>query len=646
MAALRRPSAVSTDSNQPPSPRLRQSIVNRLRWSFLVSSTVPLLLVGLLLLRLNQEAQETRVYAEQRNSALRVARDVGDYLDAFRQQLDNFALLVRPGVSDIALANAAQRVQTRNYPNMYDLAVINVDAEERLRILRLQSMPPDRLRSFADDPDILAVLQQGSGRILLIETGDDRRHVVILMRPIRSDTNAVVGVLRAELSAEPMLEWLRAPMEIGESSAYLVDSGNAQILIDDGRPNFEAPENLRQLLESPEGIQQYSGARKQSVVASTAPVLINAGAESVGWSVVLELPTVTAFAETRRSLIILSAVVVLVGVIVLGYGLRQARAIVTPLNRLRDSAQQIGSGNLEHRIAPAANDEFGDLAESFNRMAEQLQRSRDEIERQNQRLRDGLLLARDIQLGLLPRRPPWNADVAVSHATLIPADEVGGDFYTYASLGNGQVAIAIGDISGKGVGAALLMALTSNAVELLSRHITAPGELLAALNRLLTPRLRANRMNAAILLAVLDIRLNTVRLANAGMIAPIIVGATGCRMIDIGGLPVGMWHQAAYPEQEIILAPGDTLLMISDGVVEAHNTERTIFGFERLETLVCGLGADTEVQTLVEGILVGVRTYMGTAEQHDDMTIVAIRPSVLHQEPSSNEEIPEHYVAL
>lgn len=285
------------------------------------------------------------------------------------------------------------------------------------------------------------------------------------------------------------------------------------------------------------------------------------------------------------------------------------------------------------------------MARAFNQMAAHLQSSLAEIAKQNERLRRGLALARDIQIGLLPEAPPWRADTIAVAARSIPAYEVGGDFYTYVALSEGRAAIAIGDISGKGIGAALLMALTSSTVESQGRLLEHPATVLSALNQLLAPRLRANHMNAALLFAVFDPYRATVRMANAGMIAPMLISAKGNRFIDVGGLPLGTMSGARYHEQEITIETGDMLLLVSDGVVEAHDPQGDLLGFERLEEIV-GAAQPGDVQALVELVLKHVQEHIDTAEQHDDITIVAIRPHVLSVNSSTDQEQAIDYAII
>jgi serine phosphatase RsbU (regulator of sigma subunit) len=328
--------------------------------------------------------------------------------------------------------------------------------------------------------------------------------------------------------------------------------------------------------------------------------------------------------------ILLTLLVIVAGLLALFWAFRQARRFLEPLAALRGGAAALGTGHLEHRIAALGDDELGDLARTFNGMAEHLQESLAEIERRNERALRGLALARDIQIGLLPERPPWSGDMIEVHARSIPAYEVGGDFYT---------------ISGKGVGAALLMALTSSAVESQGRELEHPAQVLHALNQLLAARLKANHMNAALLFAVIDPNKRVLHVANAGMIAPVRLSRNGSQFIEAGGLPLGAYAGAVYQEQTVPLEPGDALLFLSDGVVEAHNSEGELFGFERLEATVAEVHP-SNIRGLVDVVIDRVQTFMGETEQHDDITMVAVRPLIATEDITLNEERMIDYAAV
>jgi serine phosphatase RsbU (regulator of sigma subunit) len=623
----------------------RSSIANRLRWTLLISSTLPLLLVGALLIYINAQAQQRSVYNDQIDLASRVERDISRYVDDLHTQLERFALKVRPTTTKDQLANLAQDLVDRNYPNIIQLSVLDGLGQERLRMLKLLTIGENELINRGSEGSVLLALREGKTTYNPIQRNQDGIHSFVITLPLRNDGNAIVGVVRAEVNAEPIAQELLVAIANSKSYPYLIESTNGAVLLDDSKPDFRPPSEIHRLLMAPNGAEQYSGARHQNVIGALVPVVVNAGQDVTGWSVVVEQPSATAFASVRSSVLLLGLLVMLVGGLALLIAFRQARRFLGPLKALRTGAMSLGAGQLSYRIEALGDDEMGDLAQTFNQMAVHLQESLDEIEQRNERLRRAMALARDIQIGLLPDRPPWNGDEIAVYARSIPAYEVGGDFYSYLAMSEGRAAVAIGDISGKGVGAALLMALTSSAVESQGRQVEHPAQVLTALNNLLAPRLRANHMNAALLFVVIDPRERTLRVANAGMIAPVLVTPRGSRFIEVGGLPLGSFVGAVYNEEIVPFEAGDSLLLLSDGVVEAHGPGGELFGFERLEQTIAETRPE-DVREMVELVLERVQEHMGDMEQHDDITIVAVRPAVAPETGLLDEEQTISYAAI
>lgn len=605
-----------------PTTQRKRSIRGRLRWSYLLTSTLPLLLVGIILIVMSFRAQRENVYTNQVTLARSVARDASTYLSGMEAQILRLGLNLGPDVPRERLISAVGELFRANYPNIRELAIINTDGREVLHQYGNSALRPEELPDRGADKAVRAALT-GLGERGDIRKSDDGTPVYTLLLPLRDSASNVKGALSAEISAAPLTLVLRS----GVSNAgvvYLVDS-RQHVMLTNSEQTLTAPVGLADLFAAPVDVTQYVGASGQPVVGARGLI------SPVGWSIVVEQPSGIAFASLWRSVIVLTLLVAVMGLLALAWALRQSRQITLPLNALGKGAATLGAGHLDHRIPLRGDDELTDLAQTFNRMAERLQFSLSQIEHQNERLRHGLALARDIQVGLLPTVAPWNVDTLAVYARSLPAYEVGGDFYTYMAMPEGRAAIAIGDISGKGVGAALLMALTSSLIESHSRQTDHPAQVLDSLNTTLTPRMKANRMNAAVLYAVLDPTNLALTVANAGMIAPLLIGKSGARFMDIGGLPIGVLPTATYSEHEVTLDPGDALLFITDGVVEAHNAQGELFGFERLEALVAAMSDNTDVRTLVISILDSVQAFMGDTEQHDDITLVAVQPAHAHQ---------------
>ncbi|GAB4433647.1 MAG: hypothetical protein OHK0015_22590 [Chloroflexi bacterium OHK40] len=602
------------------------SITNRLRWSYLITSTLPLLLVGALLITVLLQVQQRNAFATQQAVADRIAGNIATFLYDLEQQLLRAARELRPD-DRVALAASAQRL-VNSSPDLRAITVLNANGEQVANstsdLLRAQEIMP----APVDQALIGDAISVGQGGRTAITRGDDGQPRFQIVLPVRDpQSGRISGALAAEVSAARLRQILRLGVQGEARSVYLIDAERT-VQLSDAVAGWRPPPSLEALFRDGQTVAEYPGGDSRLVLGARAPV---APVTATSWSVVVEQPSAEFFVEVYRSLILLAALVALVGALGLTWALYQARRLVNPIKALTAGAQALAGGHLQHRIDVEPGDELGQLASAFNQMAEQLQRSLSEIERQNEHLRHGLILARDIQQGLLPGAPPWRSEILSVCGRSLPASEVGGDFYTYLTLPGGRVAIAIGDISGKGVAAALLMALASSTLESQAHHFDRPAELLRAMHEALRPRLEANHMNAALLVAVFADDTRTMTVANAGMIAPLLVpgGADGLappRFIEVGGLPIGTAISGRYHEATIDLAPGDTVLFLSDGIVEAHNREGELYGFERLERLVAELPPELGVSGLVQRIIDAVLAFVGDADPHDDITIIATRP--------------------
>lgn len=613
--------------NDAPPARRRQSITARLRWSYLLTAIVPLLLVGTLLIVVLLQVQQRNAYASQQAVADQIAGNIATFLYDLEQQLLRSGRDLRPQSDDAALDAAARRL-VNSSPDLRAITVFDdvgaALASATSDLLAAQGLAPAPIdRGLVQD-----AISVGQGGRTTIMPGADGQSAFQVILPVRDpQSGMLVGAIAAEVNTARISQILRLAVQGAGKTAYLIDPQRA-VLLTDRTPGWRPPADLAPLFRSGATVGEYLGGDGQRVVGARAPV---APITAASWSVVVEQPSGELFVAVYRSVFLLGAVVALVGALALIGALVQARRLVTPIRALTAGAQELASGRLEHRIAVERGDELGQLATTFNEMAERLQGSLGEIERQNERLRHGLALARDVQQGLLPSAPPWRGELLSVAGRSLPASEVGGDFYSYMALPGGRAAVAIGDISGKGVAAALLMALTSSTVEAQAHFIERPAAMLRTLHETLRPRLQANQMNAGLLIAVFAADARSVTVANAGMIAPLLLQAAADPLcaptfIDVGGLPIGTPLEGSYREVTVPIGADDTLLLLSDGIVEAHNAAGELYGFERLEAAVAAAPATLGVDELVQHLLDGVLAFVGDAEPHDDITIIATRP--------------------
>ncbi len=241
-----------------------------------------------------------------------------------------------------------------------------------------------------------------------------------------------------------------------------------------------------------------------------------------------------------------------------------------------------------------------------------------------QRFEQELEVARLIQQNFLPKQLPELADWQVA-AYYRPAREVGGDFYDVIPISEDRIGFVIGDVTDKGVPAALVMAATRSVLRASVQRIVDPGEVLERVNEHLCPDM-PEKMFVTCLYGVLDITTGRFLFANAGHDLPYVKTAGGSVELRARGMPLGLMSGMAYEEKEIVLAPGDSLLLHSDGVVEAHSPAGDMFGFPRLKEAVARYPGGSE---LIDRVLEDVRDHTGPdAEQEDDITMVTLSRSL------------------
>jgi sigma-B regulation protein RsbU (phosphoserine phosphatase) len=292
------------------------------------------------------------------------------------------------------------------------------------------------------------------------------------------------------------------------------------------------------------------------------------------------------------------------------------------LGALTDGAERLGRGELDVRVPVPHSVEFARLAETFNRMAGDLRRKQEQLLKQ-ERIRKELEIGRRIQEELLPR-VPLRSPFAEVGGLSIPAREVGGDFFNYFPLREGEVAVLLGDVSGKGVGAALLMA--SLQATLRARLALEPdlARLVDGLDRELG-RGEPLAPYVTLFLGVLDGKTRQLRFVNAGHNTQLVRRRDGdVERLVSSGRPPGLFPGGGYVQEAVVLAEEDALFLFTDGVVEAEDESGEPFGLERLEALLSVHRAD-DLAALIERIHEAVRSHRGPHEADDDATLLALR---------------------
>ncbi|HVP42445.1 MAG TPA: SpoIIE family protein phosphatase [Terriglobales bacterium] len=333
-------------------------------------------------------------------------------------------------------------------------------------------------------------------------------------------------------------------------------------------------------------------------------------------------------------------------------GLGLARTITKSVAELYKGTQHVNRGDFSYRIPVRSKDQLAALETSFNSMSESLERLMAE-QKEKQRLENELAIAQEVQAQLFPKQTTEMESLEV-FGICQPARTVSGDYYDFLPLGPERLGIAVGDISGKGISAALLMATVHSAIRayefgrmpaVTGRLVAAgspvthvlemtsgappdngfsPASVLSVLNRQLYHSTPLEKY-ATLFLSVYNARTRTLNYSNAGHLPPIIIRKDrSIRRLDTAGLVVGLFDAQTYGEESVALAPGEIFLAYSDGVTEPEN-EFGEFGEERLIEIV----RDHRHLPLsdIGGLVTSaVKEWIGSGEQPDDITIVLARP--------------------
>ena len=347
------------------------------------------------------------------------------------------------------------------------------------------------------------------------------------------------------------------------------------------------------------------------------------------WSLAIVVPYTTYIRDSQR--LFLDAVAIgVAGLIALGLFVWLAvRRLLAPLSQLAVNADHIARGELDFRLDPPRRaDEVGRLTLSFVRMRDELKQhiaDLTEATAARERLRRELEIAQHIQESMLPKNHFVGAGIYPFelNALLRPARVVGGDLYSYVVSADGRLCFLIGDVSDKGIPAALFMARTITSANSHASAIEQPEQLLRRLNADLCAG-NDDCMFVTLLCGVLDLATGRLMLASAGHDAPIRIGAGGAARIDVEtGGPLGLDPDMTFPPAQTQLAAGETVVLYTDGVTEALDPEGNLYGEERLfDTLA---QCDRDPAGAVAAVVADVAQYSRGAAQSDDMTLLVLR---------------------
>jgi serine phosphatase RsbU (regulator of sigma subunit) len=331
-------------------------------------------------------------------------------------------------------------------------------------------------------------------------------------------------------------------------------------------------------------------------------------------------------------LVIVGGLFLIIETVAFVVGLTLAKSITGSVHELFVGTERVRQGDFTHKIGVKAQDQLGELAESFNSMTASIEDLLLQAA-EKKRLEEELRIAHEIQMSLLPQGPLVMPGLSVT-ALCVPAREVGGDYYDFLPLDNDRVGVLIADVSGKGTSAALYMAELKGLVLSLSEIHRSPRDLLIAANRIIAHHLDA-RSFITMTYAIIDMRTRTMTYARAGHTPLIYVPGVGvqsrlAQILAPDGMVLGLkldkgeMFERLLEEETIPLNPGDLCLFFTDGISEAMNAYDDCFGETRLGEIVQN-HSHLSSEELRERVLREIAAFVGDAPQHDDMTMILLK---------------------
>lgn len=455
--------------------------------------------------------------------------------------------------------------------------------------------------------------------------------------PLRDADSNMYAVFTADISIEQFAEQVKTikpypdayNFMLSHRGAFLAHSRHEALLTEtvfDNAKRFNEPqlaELANTMLKQERGVCVYQRDNIDYYVLY-APVY------STGWSVAVACPYTNIFSgvyDLRDAIILIFSIGI---VFIVGLCYFVIRRLTLPLKKLTLSAGEIATGNFELHVPEVkGKDEMRQLRDSFENMRLSLIKYIDELRAttaQKERMASDLRVARDIQIGMLPKN---DALVAYSekirvYARLIAAKEVGGDLYNFF-VKDGKLYFIVGDVSGKGVPASLVMAMMCRMFRTVASVTSSPAEILSMLNKVLAENNDSNMFCTAFV-GILDVENGTLAYANAGHNPPIVLNQN-CEpyCLDVSPeIPLGVIDEYVYTDTECNLQRGAHLLVYTDGVTEAADNKGLLFGEERLQKFL-SQHLSHQPQEIVDALIEELANFSDGCEQSDDIAILDIK---------------------
>ncbi len=451
--------------------------------------------------------------------------------------------------------------------------------------------------------------------------------------PLTDEQGNIFGILTADIS----LEWLSNlvtsikpypnsyTMMIGRNGAYIAHPDSTKVLNETiftwamGMTDTTTFQIGRKMLAGQKGEQVFFNGKEDAYMFY--------GPLSNGWSVAMECPFWFVFIDAI-DMIIIVFFMLLLGLLALFFGCRRIiRKLTTPIVEFSNSALTIAKGNFQATIPEVhSKDELLTLRNSLDYMQRSINSYISELKTttaSNERYESELNIARNIQMSMLPQNFPKRSDCFL-HAMVQPAKEVGGDLYDFLEVGN-TLFFLVGDVSGKGVPAALFMAITRAAFRFIGALGLSMSEVMSRVNNCLCDG-NHNNMFVTIFAARLDLVTGEMEYCNAGHNPIVIVSPEGKASFLRAkpNLAAGLFENFPYEEERLTVAHGSRLILYTDGVTEAERADKSQFGEPALLQWAESLNPETSAEAASIDLYSQVKRFTDDADQNDDITILNI----------------------
>ena len=468
--------------------------------------------------------------------------------------------------------------------------------------------------------------------------------LVSYLLPIRDKRDSAVAVLGVDLSLEWLNEKIQFITPTKNDSVEWKANHNFYYYITDSTGTFlahpetkrianEQIEHFRKKIEDVEdGYLSIDDSKADEYLMDGEKVIIcRQKVKYTDWTIAIVIPE---FIIDLVGYIIggFSVFFIVLGLLVVYFfGRRSIKKSVKPLQQLAMTADEVAKGNFNTAL-PEVNthDEIHQLRDSFEQMQLSLAQYVDDLRTataQKAAIENEMKVAHDIQMSMLPKTfPPYpeRTDLDI-FGSVTPAKGVGGDLFDFY-IRDEQLFFCIGDVSGKGVPASLFMAVTRSLFRNISQHVSEPSQIVNALNNAQSEGNDTN-MFVTLFVGVLDLKTGNLRYCNAGHDAPLLMSSDVALLPCDCNLPIGVMGDFTFGQQEITLERNSTIFLFTDGLNEAENIQHAQFGDERIEEIAKSLVADGQLEPVqvIKHMTDAVHTFVGEAEQSDDLTMLAIQ---------------------